>query len=129
MPSDEPQPITPPVATQSIIRTELANERTFLAWPRTSLACAAGAAAAAQLLPTTSSAGVDLVLPGALLVASVVCLFAGVRHQRSTHRRIWAAAGVDDARQLPVVTPTRAATLAGVAAIAAAALVVVHVLA
>ena len=64
---------TPPM-TNAMVRTHLANERTFLAWVRTGLTCMALGVAAAQLLDAHTLAGVSLsTLLGVLLVALGAC--------------------------------------------------------
>lgn len=64
-------------------RFSLANERTFLAWIRTSLALLAGGVAAVQLVPAFKFEGGRLILGVTLVVLSV--MVAGGSYQR------WAA--------------------------------------
>jgi putative membrane protein len=61
-------------------RWSLANERTFLAWIRTSLALLAGGIAVIQLVPAFGSPGARQGLGIALIVLGTV--LAGVAHRR-----------------------------------------------
>jgi putative membrane protein len=63
-------------------RFTLANERTFLAWIRTSLALLAGAVAVAQILP-------PFVVPGARTTLAALLAVAGLAVAASAYRR-WA---------------------------------------
>lgn len=60
-------------------RFTLANERTFLAWIRTSLALLAGAVAAVQLVPEFVIPGARHLLGGLLAAASVLTAGVGLR--------------------------------------------------
>ena len=60
-------------------RFTLANERTFLAWLRTSLALLAGAVAVVQLVPEFSVAGARELLGGLLALMSLIAAGAGLR--------------------------------------------------
>lgn len=71
------------VGTEPDYRFSLANERTFLAWIRTSLAMMAAAIAVAQLLPAPHLHGSRHVL--ALLLAAIGLLISGTAYPR------WAA--------------------------------------
>ncbi|KRA38649.1 MULTISPECIES: YidH family protein [unclassified Nocardioides] len=97
---DEPDP-----------RFSLANERTFLAWIRTSLALVAGAVAFAAVVPDLP----DLARgasSGALCVGAVICSLAGWKRWRHTELALRTGA------PLPGSAPT--ATLAIATAVAAA---------
>jgi len=61
-------------------RFSMANERTFLAWIRTSLALLAGGVAVIQLVPTFSVAGGRHVLGIALILLSIVLAVSSYRH-------------------------------------------------
>lgn len=77
MAPDEPQP------SQSLdYRFSLANERTFLAWIRTSLALSAGGLAVQQLLPPLRSGGREI-LAGALVVLGTLAAVTAVWRWRS----------------------------------------------
>lgn len=91
-------------------RFSLANERTFLAWIRTSLALIAGAVAFATVvpdLPSTARAGSS----GALCLGALICSLAGWRRWRHTELALRTGA------PLPGSAPT--ATLSVATAIAA----------
>ncbi|MBO0849059.1 MAG: DUF202 domain-containing protein [Pseudonocardia sp.] len=60
-------------------RFTLANERTFLAWLRTSLALLAGAVAVVQLVPEFSITGARHLLGGLLALMSLLAAGAGLR--------------------------------------------------
>src|SRR4051794_25161071 len=60
-------------------RFSLANERTFLAWIRTSLALVGGGFAADQFLPDLNAA-VRTGLAVTLLAAGALCALRGVHH-------------------------------------------------
>lgn len=64
-------------------RWSLANERTFLAWVRTSMALLAGGIAVIQLVPTFGSSAARHGLGIALIVLGVV--LAGTAHRRWRH--------------------------------------------
>ncbi|WP_406345269.1 YidH family protein [Streptomyces sp. NBC_00648] len=99
-------------------RFSLANERTFLAWIRTSLALVGGGFAVDQFLPDLRW-GVRVGLALALLAAGVLCALRAVNHWVRCERAM--RRGED----LPV---SRFPTLLGVAvAVVAVAMVVVVV--
>lgn len=60
-------------------RFTLANERTFLAWQRTSLGLLAGAVAVVQLVPELSVPGARHVVGALLAALAVVTAAAGIR--------------------------------------------------
>ena len=60
-------------------RFTLANERTFLAWNRTSLALIAGGVAATQLVPEFGPEGSRHVVGGLLAVLGIVVSFLSLR--------------------------------------------------
>jgi putative membrane protein len=75
----------PPKAIRSVgedpdYRFTLANERTFLAWIRTSLALLAGGVAVIQLVPNFSVPGGRHALGFALIVLSIVVATGSYRH-------------------------------------------------
>ncbi len=61
-------------------RFSMANERTFLAWVRTSLALLAGGVAVIQLVPNFSVPGGRHILGIALIVLSIVVAVSSYRH-------------------------------------------------
>ena len=67
-------------------RFSLANERTFLAWVRTSLAFIAAAVALEQLVPTFSVQGVRTALSVALAVFGLVAGVGAYRHWARSER-------------------------------------------
>ena len=94
--ADEQDPPTP----RALIRTHLANERTFLAWARTGFTAIALGLGAAQLLDTRQLAGVSLdkLLAASLVLFGFVVVVTGrVRYRQTaigirdgnyrTHRR------------------------------------------
>lgn len=94
-------------------RFSLANERTFLAWLRTSLALIAGGIAIAQFLPPLTLAGLREGMAVALLVLGAACAIRAVVH--------WAACekAMRQGRDLPLSRfPTVVAALVTLGAIA-----------
>lgn len=73
-------------APRALIRTHLANERTFLAWSRTGLTAIALGLGAAQLLDRHVVAGValDKLLAGSLVVLGAVLVVTGRFRYRQT---------------------------------------------
>lgn len=69
-------------------RFTLANERTFLAWLRTSLALLAAGVAVAQLVPAFPVPGARAVIGGLLAALAVVASAAGVLRWRGVDRAI-----------------------------------------
>jgi putative membrane protein len=67
-------------------RFSLANERTFLAWIRTSLALLAGGVAAVQLVPAFKFHGGRLIL-GVTLVVLAIMVAAGSYHRWMANER------------------------------------------
>lgn len=61
-------------------RFSMANERTFLAWIRTSLALLAGGVAVIQLVPNFSVPGGRHILGVALILLSIILAFSSYRH-------------------------------------------------
>ncbi|MBO0774821.1 MAG: DUF202 domain-containing protein [Actinobacteria bacterium] len=61
-------------------RFSMANERTFLAWIRTSLALLAGGVAVIELVPAFSVPGGSHILGIALIVLSIVVAASSYRH-------------------------------------------------
>lgn len=61
-------------------RFSMANERTFLAWVRTSLALLAGGVAVIQLVPSFAVPGGRHILGIALIVLSIVVAVSSYRH-------------------------------------------------
>ena len=61
-------------------RFSMANERTFLAWVRTSLALLAGGVAVIQLVPSFSVPGGRHILGIALILLSIVVAVSSYRH-------------------------------------------------
>ncbi|HUC57732.1 MAG TPA: DUF202 domain-containing protein [Streptosporangiaceae bacterium] len=87
-PDREPATSTEPAVTEPDARFTLANERTFLAWSRTSLALVAAGLAIAQLLPPfphvpwgRAVIATPLILLGAVL--SAASFFEWKRNQRA----------------------------------------------
>jgi putative membrane protein len=92
------------VGTDPDYRFSLANERTFLAWIRTSLALLAGGIAVVQLAPDLGPRPLRLAVGVALIVISGV--IAGAAHHR------WA--GAERAMRLgATLPPNRLAVLLG----------------
>ena len=111
---------TPPGQQEPDYRFTLANERTFLAWIRTSLALIAGGVAVVQFLPAFGIAGVRHALSVVLTAGGgVLAVLAVTRWQR-------VQAAMRDGRDLP---PTRIPAVLGVGifAITVAVLVVLFV--
>ena len=69
-------------------RFTLANERTFLAWLRTSLALLAAAVAVVQLVPAFTIPGARVLTGGLLAVLAVVAAGASVLRWRAVERAI-----------------------------------------
>lgn len=69
-------------------RFTLANERTFLAWLRTSLALMAGAVAVLQLVPAFALPGSRQVLGGVLALLSILAAASGLRRWSGVERAI-----------------------------------------
>lgn len=69
-------------------RFTLANERTFLAWLRTSLSLLAAGVAVVQLVPAFSTPVARSVAGGLLAALAVVAAAAGVLRWRSVERAI-----------------------------------------
>ena len=69
-------------------RFTLANERTFLAWIRTSLALLAGGVAVIQLVPNFSVPGGRHILGFALIVLSIVIAVSSYRHWADSERAL-----------------------------------------
>ncbi len=106
------------VGTDPDYRFSLANERTFLAWIRTSLALVAAGVAVVQIGPSLGPRGVRLTIGIALIAFSVA--LAGVSHRR------WAA--TERAMRLgQTLPPNRVAVVLsyGLAVVAIVMLVVV----
>ena len=80
--SDEQDPPAP----RALIRTHLANERTFLAWARTGFTAIALGLGAAQLLDSREIAGVDLdqLLAASLIVFGFLVVVTGRYRYRQT---------------------------------------------
>jgi putative membrane protein len=95
-------------------RFTLANERTFLAWIRTSIALVAGGVASAQLLDGPDGTSWALAVP--LIVLGLVMAGASHGHYRSIQRAI----RLDE--PLPR-SPLTAILAVGVTAVAASALI------
>ena len=96
---------TPPGQQEPDYRFTLANERTFLAWIRTSLALIAGGVAVVQFLPAFGIAGVRHALSVVLTAGGgVLAVLAVTRWQR-------VQAAMRDGRDLP---PTRIPAVLGV---------------
>ncbi len=79
-PSDPGRARLQDIGTDPDYRFTLANERTFLAWIRTSLALIAGGVAVVQLAPALGERWVRLVLGCVLIALSVV--MAAASHRR-----------------------------------------------
>lgn len=83
----------PPKAVRAVgeepdYRFTLANERTFLAWIRTSLALLAGGVAVVQLVPNFSVPGGRHVLGFALIGLSIVIAVSSYRHWAQSERAL-----------------------------------------
>lgn len=74
------QPPLAEIGSEPDYRYSLANERTFLAWIRTSLALLAGGVAVIQLAPDLGSRTVRLIIGVTLIV--IAGLLAGASHHR-----------------------------------------------
>jgi putative membrane protein len=113
----EPVPGRPPPESEPDPRFTLANERTFLAWNRTALALIAAGLGIVQLLPPfpgvpfgRHAVGVPLIVLGAVIA---VAAYWEMRRNQTAMRR---------GEPLPrsIVPRLLSATIAGVAALAAA---------
>jgi putative membrane protein len=113
----DPVPDGPPAEAEPDPRFTLANERTFLAWSRTALALVAAGLGIVQLLPPFRGVplgrhvlGVPLIVLGAII--AVAAYWEMTRNQAAMRR----------GEPLPrsVVPRLLAVTIAGVAALAAA---------
>jgi putative membrane protein len=69
-------------------RFTLANERTFLAWLRTSLALLAGGVAVIQLVPNFAVPGGRHILGFALLALSILVAVSSYRHWAESERAL-----------------------------------------
>lgn len=83
----------PPKAVRAVgqepdYRFTLANERTFLAWIRTSLALLAGGVAVVQLVPNFAVPGGRHILGFALIALSIVVAVSSYRHWAETERAL-----------------------------------------
>ena len=83
-------------------RFTLANERTFLAWIRTSLALIAGGVALVQLVPSFGIPGLRHGLSGALVLAGGMLAVLSVRRWRRVQDAMRADAELPPSR-LPVL--------------------------
>ncbi|WP_131772241.1 YidH family protein [Candidatus Protofrankia datiscae] len=102
------------------VRFSLANERTFLAWIRTSLALLAGGVAVVQVVPEFS-------VPGARHVLGVPLIVLGTTVAATSYRRwVIVERAMRERRSLPVSGLPRLLA-AGVALVSAAALIFVLV--
>ncbi|MFI1465430.1 YidH family protein [Nocardia carnea] len=77
-----------PLLPEPDYRFTLANERTFLAWQRTSLGLLAAAVAALHLLPGAAPDAVAFALGGLLGSAAVLSAAGGLLRWRSNDRAI-----------------------------------------
>jgi putative membrane protein len=100
------------------IRFSLANERTFLAWIRTSLALLAGGVAVVQVVPDFSVSGARHILGVPLILLSIAVAATSYRRWATTERAI------RQRRPLPVSGLTRLLA-AGVGAVSVVALIFV----
>ena len=101
-------------------RFSLANERTFLAWIRTSLALLAGGVAVVQIIPAFAVPGGRHVLGIPLVLLSIVISLSSYRHWASSEHALRLG------RPLPPSTLPRVLG-AGVALVSLAALVMIIV--
>ncbi|MGE5133463.1 MAG: YidH family protein [Gemmatimonadota bacterium] len=101
-------------------RFSMANERTFLAWVRTSLALLAGGVAVIQLVPSFSVPGGRHILGVALIVLSIIVAVSSYRHWALSEQAMRLG------RPLPP-SPLPRILGAGVSVVALAALVIVLV--
>lgn len=99
-------------------RFSMANERTFLAWIRTSLALLAGGVAVIQLVPGFSVPGARYILGIALIVLSIVLAASSYRHWALSERAMRLG------RPLPP-SPLPRILGAGVSLVSLAALIIV----
>lgn len=76
------------VGSEPDYRFSLANERTFLAWIRTSLALLAGGVAVIQLVPNFSVPGGRHILGIALIVLSIILAVSSYRHWAQSERAL-----------------------------------------
>jgi putative membrane protein len=90
-------------------RFVLANERTFLAWVRTSLALIAGGVALAHLVTLRQPGWLQLLLSIVLVVAGALLCLLGYHHWRSCDRAL------QENRPLP--SPRFAVGLVGLVAV------------
>lgn len=115
----------PPKAIRSVgedpdYRFTLANERTFLAWIRTSLALLAGGVAVIQLVPNFSVPGGRHALGFTLIILSIVVATGSYRHWAQSERALRLQRPLPPSL-LPLVLG------AGVAVVAVVALILVAV--
>jgi putative membrane protein len=113
----------PPKAVRAVgqepdYRFTLANERTFLAWIRTSLALLAGGVAVVQLVPNFAIPGGRHILGFALIGLSIVVAISSYRHWADSERALRLG------RPLPPSALPRALG-AGVAAVSLLALILI----
>ncbi|MBO0771146.1 MAG: DUF202 domain-containing protein [Actinobacteria bacterium] len=101
-------------------RFTLANERTFLAWIRTSLALLAGGVAVIQLVPNFSVPGGRHALGFTLIILSIVVATGSYRHWAQSERALRLQRPLPPSL-LPLVLG------AGVAVVAVVALILVAV--
>lgn len=98
-------------------RFTLANERTFLAWIRTSLGLLAGGIAMAHLVPEFSTGWVRTTLGFVLILLAIAAPIAGLRRWLQVRRALESGAPMPEERDLWVFAVV-IAVVAGVAAVA-----------
>lgn len=110
------------VGTEPDPRFSLANERTFLAWIRTSLAFLAAGAGVAAVTQISGNLGVELKLVSLLLlVCGLVCAASSYARWTRQERAIRTGAPMPSSPAMPFVT-------GAVAAVALIAIIVVGIL-
>ncbi len=101
-------------------RFSLANERTFLAWSRTSLALVAAGVAVAQYIPDLGPPALRTALGAGLVLLGVVLAAVSHRRWREVRRAMRLGRPLPPTPQIPLLA-------AGVTAVAIGALVLVLV--
>lgn len=117
-PTDDAVGVAPPPAEPDY-RFTLANERTFLAWFRTSIALIAGGVAVVQLVPEFAFPGARHALGVVLTIGGGVLSMAALRRWRQVQRAM---------RRKEELPPTRIPMVIGLALAALSVILVVLLL-
>ncbi|TYL46102.1 DUF202 domain-containing protein [Nocardioides sp. BGMRC 2183] len=98
-------------------RFTLANERTFLAWVRTTLALVAAAVAVVQLVPPFGVPGADIAIGAALGLTALGTAVLSYTRWRDNERAIRRSAPLPHSRGLVVLSTTLAVVVGLVVAL------------